>query len=115
MPQGFRGTPATFLQLIEKAVGVMHLIQILVHLDGIIVFGKILKEHEHCLLRGLDCLQEVGLKVSIDKYEFCQPQVKCVCHIVTESGITTDPEKVEVVANKNDSSDLKSQMGFLGF
>ena len=39
MPQGITGAPATFQRLMERAVGDMHLIQVIVYLDDIIVFG----------------------------------------------------------------------------
>lgn len=41
MPQGITGAPATFQRLMEKAVGDMNLLQVLVYLDDVIVFGKL--------------------------------------------------------------------------
>lgn len=72
MPQGITGVPATFQRLMEKAVGDMHLLQVIVYLDDIIVFGRTLEEHEEILLKVLNRLREGGLKVSIDKCQFCQ-------------------------------------------
>ncbi|KAL6483440.1 hypothetical protein MHYP_G00083120 [Metynnis hypsauchen] len=46
MPQGIMGAPATFQRLMEKAVGDMNLLKVLVYLDDLIVFGKTLEEHE---------------------------------------------------------------------
>lgn len=115
MPQGITGAPATFQRLMEKAVGDMHLLEALVYLDDIIVFGKTLEEHEQRLLKVLDRLEEIGLKVSIDKCQFCQPQVKYVGHIVSANGIATDPEKVEVVKHWKAPTHLKPLKSFLGF
>lgn len=115
MPQGITGAPATFQRLMEKAVGDMHLLQVIVYLDDIIVFGRTLEEHEQRLLKVLDRLEEFGLKVSRDKCQFCQSQVKYVGHIVSEAGIATDPEKVAVVKNWLEPTDLKSLRSFLGF
>lgn len=115
MPQGITGAPATFQRLMEKAVGDMHLLQVVVYLDDIIVFGRTLEEHEERLMKVLDRLEEVGLKVSIDKCQFCQPQVRYVGHIVSEAGIATDPEKVEAVKHWKQPTDLKSLRAFLGF
>ncbi len=42
MPQGITGAPATFQQLMEKAVGDIHLLQLILYLDDIIVFSKTL-------------------------------------------------------------------------
>lgn len=115
MPQGITGAPATFQRLMEKAVGDMNLIQVLVYLDDLIVFGKTLEEHEERLLKVLDRLEECGLKISIDKCQFCQPQVKFLGHIVSAKGVATDPEKVSAVTHWKTPTDLKSLRSFLGF
>lgn len=115
MPQGITGAPATFQRLMEKAVGDMNLLQVLVYLDDLIVFGRSLEEHEERLLRVLDRLEEVGLKLSLDKCQFCQPRVKYVGHIVSANGVATDPDKIEAVAKWPRPTDLKSLRSFLGF
>lgn len=115
MPQGITGAPATFQRLMEKAVGDMNLLQVLVYLDDLIVFGKSLEEHEERLLKVLDRLEEVGLKVSLDKCQFCQTKVKYVGHIVSADGIATDPDKVKAVSTWPQPTDLKSLRSFLGF
>ncbi|XP_036433704.1 uncharacterized protein LOC118812695 [Colossoma macropomum] len=115
MPQGIMGAPATFQRLMEKAVGDMNLLEVLVYLDDLIVFGKTLEEHEERLLKVLDRLEEVGLKISLDKCQFCQSKVKYIGHIVSASGIATDPAKVEAVTNWPQPTNLKSLRSFLGF
>lgn len=115
MPQGITGAPAIFPRLMEKAVGDMHLLQVVVYLDDIIVFGRTLEEHEERLLRVLDRLEECELKVSIDKCQFCQSQVKYVGHIVSSVGVAPDPEKVSAVTQWKMPTDLKSLRSFLGF
>uniref|UniRef100_A0A3B3RJL8 ribonuclease H n=1 Tax=Paramormyrops kingsleyae TaxID=1676925 RepID=A0A3B3RJL8_9TELE len=115
MPQGITGAQATFQRLMEKAVGDMHLLQVIVYLDDIIVFGRTLEEHEERLLKVLDRLKEYGLKVSLDKCQLCQPQVKYVGHIVSAAGISTDPEKVSAVREWKMPTDLRSLRASLGF
>ncbi|XP_067293892.1 uncharacterized protein [Pseudorasbora parva] len=115
MPQGISGAPATFQRLMEKAVGDMHLLQVIVYLDDIIVFGRTLEEHEERLLKVLDRLRECGLKVSIDKCQFCQSQVRYVGHIVSAAGVSPDPAKIEAVTSWKRPTDLKSLRSFLGF
>lgn len=115
MPQGITGAPATFQRVMEKAVGDMHMIEVIVYLDDLIVFGRTLEEHEQRLIKVLDRLEETGLKLSIDKCQFCRPQVTYVGHIVSEKGIATDPSKVEAVARWKQPTDLPSLQSFLGF
>ncbi|KAL1264128.1 hypothetical protein QQF64_004483 [Cirrhinus molitorella] len=115
MPQGVTGAPATCQRLMERVVGDMNLLQVLVYLDDLIVFGKSLEEHEERLLKVLDRLEEAGLKVSIDKCCFCQNRVKYVGHIVSKEGIATDPDKIAAVTHWPQPTDLKSLRSFLGF
>lgn len=115
MPQGLTGAPATFQRLMEKAVGDMNMLQVLVYLDDLIVFGKTLEEHEERLVKVLDRLREVGLKISLDKCQFCQTKVKYVGHIVSAEGVAADPAKVEAVTTWPKPSNLKTLRSFLGF
>lgn len=50
MPQGISSAPATFQKLMERVVGDMHLTQVLVYLNCVIVFGKTLEEHKERLM-----------------------------------------------------------------
>lgn len=93
MPQGICGAPATFQRVMERTVGDMNLLEVLVYLDDVIVFGRTLEEHEQRLLKVLDRLKEEGLKLSLDKCQFCCPSVTYLGHVVSSSGIATDPIK----------------------
>lgn len=115
MPQGITGAPATFQRLMESVVGDMNLLQCLVYLDDIIVFSRTLEEHEERLLKVLDRLEEFGLKVSIDKCQFCQTEVKYVGHIVSAAGVSADPDKIKAVAQWKAPTSLKALQSFLGF
>ncbi|KAJ7986493.1 hypothetical protein DPEC_G00340450 [Dallia pectoralis] len=115
MPQGITGAPATFQRLMEKAVGDMNLLEVLVYLDDLIVFGRTLEEHEERLLKVLDRLAEVGLKISFDKCQFCLPKVKYLGHIVSANGVSPDPAKIEAVTSWPRPTHLKALQSFLGF
>lgn len=57
MPQGVTNAPSTFQRLMEKCVGDLHLKEVLVFLDDIIIFSATLEEHENRLLRVLSRLR----------------------------------------------------------
>lgn len=115
VPQGITGAPATFQRLMEKAVGDMNLLQVLVYLDDLIVFGRTLEEHEERLLKVLDRLGEVGLKLSVDKCQICLSRVKYLGHIVSAEGVAPDPDKIEAVTTWPKPTNLKTLQSFLGF
>lgn len=115
MPQGIMGAPATFQRLMEKTVGDMNLLQVIVYLDDLIIFGKSLEEHKERLLKVLDRLEEAGLKIFPDKCQFCQPKVKYQGHIVSADGVSTDPGKIKAVTSWPQPTDLKTLKSFLGY
>lgn len=54
MPQGITNAPSTFQRLMEKGMGDMHLREVLVFLDDLIVFSTSLEEHETRLISVLN-------------------------------------------------------------
>lgn len=94
MPQGLTIAPSTFQRLMEKCMGNLHLKEVLVFLDDLIIFSDTLEEHESRLLRVLRRLKEYGLKLSPEKCKFFQTSVRYLDHIVSECGVETDPDKI---------------------
>lgn len=115
MPQGICGAPTTFQRVMERTVGDMNLLEVLVYLDDLIVFGRTLEEHEQRLLKVLDRLKEEGLKLSLNKCQFCCPSVTYLGHIVSCKGIATDPSKIEAVKHWPRPENITALRSFLGF
>ncbi|KAK7921985.1 hypothetical protein WMY93_008887 [Mugilogobius chulae] len=115
MPQGVTNAPGTFQRLMEKCMGDLHLKEVLVFLDDLIIFSDSLEEHERRLLRVLHRLKEYGLKLSPDKCRFFQTSVKYLGHVVSERGVETDPEKVSALKSWPTPRTLKELKSFLGF
>ncbi|XP_060799313.1 retrovirus-related Pol polyprotein from transposon opus isoform X1 [Neoarius graeffei] len=118
MPQGICGAPATFQRVMERTVGDMNFLEVLVYLDDLIVFGSTLEEHEERLLKVLDRLRDEGLKLSLDKCQFGRTSVNYVGHIVSQDGIATDPSKIEAVVSwprPQTVTELRSFLGFCGY
>lgn len=60
-------------------------------------------------------LQGQGLKANIEKCAFFQREVRYLGHVVSDQGVSTDPSKVEVVANWQVPTTLSELRSFLGF
>ena len=118
MPQGITNAPATFQRLMERCMGDLHHNGVFVYLDDIIVFGKTAKEHEEKLFQVLDRLRQFGLKLSPTKCKFFRSSVKCLGHVISTDGVSTDPSKIEAVRSwpvPNTARELKSFLGFTGY
>lgn len=115
MPQGVTNAPSTFQRLMEKCMGDLHLKEVLVFLDDLIVFSNSLEEHESRLLRVLHRLRDYGLKLSPEKCKFFQSSVRYLGHVVSEHGVETDPEKISALKSWPVPRTLKELRSFLGF
>ena len=115
MPQGVTNAPSTFQRLMEKCVGDLHLSEVLVFLDDLIVFSDTLEEHEARLMKVLNRLREYGLKLSPEKCHFFQTSVKYLGHVVDADGVHTDPSKVSALREWPQPTNRKELKCFLGF
>lgn len=115
MPQGVTNAPGTFQRLMERCVGDMHLKEVLVFLDDLIVFSATLEEHQARLMRVLGRLKEFGLKLSPEKCSFFQTSVKYLGHVVSRKGVETDPEKIASLKTWPVPQNLRELRSFLGF
>lgn len=114
MPQGLSGAPATFQRLMERTVGDMNLIKVLVYLDDIIVFGKTLEEHEAQLEKVFVWLHKEGLKQSLEKCQFYRTSVTYLDHVVSAGGVATDPKKLEAIRTWPRPRTVTELRSFLG-
>ena len=99
-------------------MGDMHLREVLVFLDDLIVFSKTLEEHEARLMKVLGRLGEFGLKLSPEKCSFFQTSVRYLGHVVSRNGVETDPEKITSLKTwpvPQNLRDLRSFLGFAGY
>lgn len=118
MPQGITNAPSTFQRLMEKCVGDLHLNEVLVFLDDLIVFSESIEEHEARLMRVLHRLRDYGLKLSPEKCHFFQSSVKYLGHVVDAQGVHTDPDKTSALKNwprPTNREELERFLGFAGY
>lgn len=99
MPQGITSAQRTFQRLMERCMGKLHVKDMLVFIDDLIVFAPILEEHEERLMNVLNRLKEFGLKLSLDKCMFFQTSVKYLGHVVSQNAIETDPDKIKTLTS----------------
>ena len=69
----------------------------MVYFDDILIYSQSKKEHLEYLQRVFLTLREAKLYVNLKKCSFMQPHVLFLGFIISEHGISTDPEKVRVI------------------
>ncbi|KAL7878192.1 hypothetical protein SRHO_G00048350 [Serrasalmus rhombeus] len=115
MPFGLCNAPSTFQRLMERMYGDQNCQSLLLYLDDIIVFSSDIDQHVGCLELVLSRLQQEGLKANLEKCCFFQQEVRYLGHLVSNQGVSTDPEKVSAVANWPCPTSVSELRSFLGF
>ncbi len=81
--------------------------------DDLIIAGVDDDEHDKVLCAVMDRARERNVKFNMNKIQFKVPSVKYMGHIISEEGLSPDPEKVEAIMNMPVPHDKESLSRFL--
>jgi len=113
MPFGAKNAPATFQRMIDAVLAsVRHFCR--AFMDDGIVWGDSIEELTDRFRQVLLLLRAAGLRVKLSKCEFFQPSVHFLGHIVSESGVSTDPAKLQAIIEWPEPRTKTDIRGFLG-
>ncbi|KAL0152450.1 hypothetical protein M9458_052173, partial [Cirrhinus mrigala] len=115
MPFGLCNAPSTFQRLMERLFGDQQCQSLLLYLDDIIVFSSSVDQHLARLEVVLSRLQREGLKAKLSKCAFFKEEVHYLGHVISSEGVSTDPGKVEAVAQWPRPTNVSELRSFLGF
>ena len=114
MPFGLVNAPATFERLMERVLTGLQWQTCLVYLDDIIIYSKGADEHRRRLEEVLGRLSAAGLKLKPAKCQLMRRSVTFLGHVVSSSGVATDPEKIGAVREWQTPDTLSNLRSFLG-
>ena len=118
MPFGLCNAPGTFQRLMERILGDQHFQSLLLYLDDVVVFSPSFEQHLVRLGLVLSRFREHGLKVKWSKCSMFQHKVSYLGHVISEEGVSTNPEKIRAVSEwprPQNYTELKSFLGFSGY
>ena len=114
MPFGLCNAPGTFMRLMDQNFGDLNFQMILIYLDDILVFGSTFDETIKRLDLVFSRLHALNLKVKSKKCHLFFRKLRFLGHLVSEDGISPDPEKVRAVQEWSRPVNEKQLRGFLG-
>lgn len=118
MPFGLCNAPSTFQRLMQRLFGDQQCQSLLLYLDDIVVFSSTVEQHVERLRVVLERLEHEGLKAKLSKCSFFRKEVHYLGHVISAEGVSTDPGKIEVVANwptPTSATELRSLLGFASY
>lgn len=114
MPFGLTNAPATFQEIMNTILAPLLRKNVLVFVDDILVYSPTLQDHIIHLKQVFAILKEHQFLLKKSKCFFGQQTLEYLGHIVSSSGVATDLEKVQAVAQWLVPSNVKQLRGFLG-
>ncbi|BHF69809.1 hypothetical protein SprV_0301285600 [Sparganum proliferum] len=118
LPMGLANATATCQRLMQFVLRTLLPQSCLVYLDDIIIHGRSVSHLLQNLSLVLQKLQAAGLTINPKKCHFLQRQVTYLGHVVDETGITPDPEKIRQVldwATPQSQTDVRSFLGLASY
>ena len=111
---GLANAPAAFQRAMDQVMKGLIGFCVFVYLDDIVVFSKDMDAHAEHLELVFDRLREAGLRLKPSKCSFAKTEIKLLGYIISKNGITSDPEKVEAIANLKPPETKREVKSFLG-
>jgi hypothetical protein len=94
MPFGLTCAPATFQSAMNNIFASVIRKFVLVFVDDILIYSSDLAQHVDHLQQVFSILKENQLFVKRSKCSFAQTSLEYLGHIVSASGVSTDPAKI---------------------
>ena len=114
MPFGLSIAPQTYECLMELTLSGLQWSLCLIYLDDVIVFFHDFDEHIDRLDKVLSWIGAAGLKLKPNKCIFFAPKVSFLGHIVSQDGVSPDPDNIAKIANWPTPKNIWEVHGILG-
>ena len=114
MPFGLTNAPAAFMDLMHRVFHPYLDLFVVVFVDDILIYSEIEEDHEDHLRVVLQTLRDHQLYAKFSKCEFWLTKVRFLGHVVSASGVSVDPEKVEAVMSWERPKSVFEICSFLG-
>ena len=119
IPFGLKNAPAAFQRFIAQALtGLLDRV-CLAYLDDVLVYGVTFEESVRNLQTVLRRLKSKGVKLRVDKCEFCKTEVRYLGRLISGKGYRPDPKDIKALEKFREApktvGEVRSLVGFLGY
>lgn len=114
MSFGLTGAPATFQSATNDTLAPVLRKFALVFFDDILIYSKDMHSHLLHLTEVLRLLADNQWKVKLSKCSFAKTEISYLGHIISGSGVSTDPSKIQTIQDWPVPINIKKLRGFLG-
>ncbi|BES98796.1 Hypothetical protein NTJ_11610 [Nesidiocoris tenuis] len=116
MPFGISSAPEHYqrrvAQVLEGLTGCVNM------MDDVLIWGRTVEEHDSRLKRVLTKFKDANITLNFEKCEFRKSSIKFLGHLLSDNGISIDPDKVNAVLNMTaptNKSEVHSVLGMFNY
>ena len=113
MPFGLTNVPIAFMDLMNRVFNPYLDKFVIVFIDDILVYSGSPEEHAEHLRIVLQILRECQLYAKFSKCQFWLDKVAFLGHVISEEGISVDPQKIEAIVNWKPPTNVSEVRNFL--
>lgn len=113
LPFGISSAPEHFQNMMVTEV-TAGLEGVVCHMDDILVWGSTKEQHDDRLHAVLSRAEKAGVTLNMSKCEFGKRKVKFLGVIVSNEGMSPDPDKTKAVQDMKEPSNVSEVRSFLG-
>jgi len=115
LPFGLCNSPATFSRVIQLVLQGLSWKDCLAYLDDVIVLGTDFESHIQSLTKVFSRFQKYNLKLKPSKCQLLQTEVKFLGKVVSNNGISVNPDSIEAVKKWTPPKSKREVESFIGF
>ena len=118
MPFGLTNAPAAFMNMMNGVFREYLDEFVIIFIDDILVYSKTKEDHEKHLRAVLERLREQKLFAKLSKCSFWQKSIGFLGHIVSDKGVSVDPEKIKCIREwpqPRNATEVRSFLGLAGY
>ena len=111
---GIKSSPGYFTQLMNKVLEGIHGVYVVSYMDDLLVYSKTAQEHLQHIKLVLQRIRQANLRLNSSKCEFFKTTVSYLGHVISDSGTSPSPEKVEIMKNLEAPKSVRGVRQFVG-
>ena len=115
MPFRITNGPTMFQRFINHIFADLAHLDVFPYMDDIIIASQDPTKHDDLVREVLSCLRSAELQADIKKSKFNVQSVKFLGHVISTTGISIDPEKVEAIQEWPLPTSVKAIQSFTSF
>ncbi len=112
LPFGISSAPEIFQRKMMETLQGLYGVE--VFMDDILVYGDSMEQHDARLEKVMQRIEQAGLKLNKEKCSFRQSQLRFLGHLINQSGVRPDPEKVEAIRKLSPPTNVQELKRILG-